>query len=177
MVGSGPHQVESMGSQHQDDFLNLEHRRDWEVSVHTTHTRRSHSQGGGHVSQEQNAMTIQLEINQLKEKLCHAWRRRTPSNSDVFSDDKGDVSYKRRSRIPPNESFSYDEEHHHERRYKSPFRKGLGSDAMSTALNQISRSPFTQNIEGARLPQRFNQPTFTIYNGRMDPVEHINHFN
>ena len=48
---------------------------------------------------------------------------------------------------------------------------------MSKALNQISRSPFTRKIEGGKLPRRFTQPTFTIYNGRTDPVEHISHFN
>ena len=48
---------------------------------------------------------------------------------------------------------------------------------MSKALNQISKSPFTCKIEGARLPRRFNQPTFTIYNSRADPVEHVSHFN
>ena len=54
MVGSSPHQQESMGSQRQDDFLNLKRKRDREGSVHTTHTSRSHSQFGSHVSQEQN---------------------------------------------------------------------------------------------------------------------------
>ena len=159
MVGSGPR------------------KRDREVSVHTTHTSRSNSRGGSHVSQDENAMAMQLEINQLKKKLCHARRRWTPSNSDVSSNDEGDVSYRHRSRTPPSEPFSYDEEHHQERRYKSLPRKGLGSDAMSKALNQISKSPFTRNIEGARLPQKFNQPTFTIYKGRMDLVEYVSHFN
>ncbi|XP_030924917.1 uncharacterized protein LOC115951943 [Quercus lobata] len=32
-------------------------------------------------------------------------------------------------------------------------------------------------IEGAKLPQRFNQPTFAIYNDRADPVEHVSQFN
>ena len=32
-------------------------------------------------------------------------------------------------------------------------------------------------IEEGRLPQRFSQPTFTMYNGRMDPVEHVILFN
>ena len=32
-------------------------------------------------------------------------------------------------------------------------------------------------IEGARLPQRFPQPMFTVYNGRTDPVEHVSQFN
>ena len=48
---------------------------------------------------------------------------------------------------------------------------------MSRALDQLSRSPFTRRIEGAVLPQRFQQPTFTIYNGITDPVEHVSQFN
>ena len=48
---------------------------------------------------------------------------------------------------------------------------------MSRALNQVSKSAFTRKIEGARLPQRFSQLTFTIYNGRTDPVKHERHFN
>ena len=48
---------------------------------------------------------------------------------------------------------------------------------MNRALNQISRSPFTHKIEGARLPWCLNQTSFTIYNGRTDPVEHVSHFN
>ena len=48
---------------------------------------------------------------------------------------------------------------------------------MSRALNQISRSHFTCRIEGGRLPRWFTQPTFTMYNGRTDLVEHVSHFN
>ena len=48
---------------------------------------------------------------------------------------------------------------------------------MSRALNEISKSLFTHRIEGEKLPQQFTQPTFTVYNGRMDPVEHVNYFN
>ena len=69
--------------------------------------------------------------------------------------------------------FSYEEEHHHRREHKSPSRKGLVNDTMSKALDRISESPFTRKIEGAKLPRRFHQPTFTMYNGRMDPVEHV----
>ena len=32
-------------------------------------------------------------------------------------------------------------------------------------------------IEGAKLSQRFHQPTFTIYNGQVDPIEHVSQFN
>ena len=35
----------------------------------------------------------------------------------------------------------------------------------------------TRRIEGGNLPQWFTQPIFTMYNGRMDPVEHVIHFN
>ena len=48
---------------------------------------------------------------------------------------------------------------------------------MGKALDQISRSPFTHKIEVAELPQRFTLPTFTMYNGKTDPVEHVSHFN
>ncbi|XP_023886129.1 uncharacterized protein LOC111998252 [Quercus suber] len=48
---------------------------------------------------------------------------------------------------------------------------------MSRALNQISKSPFMRRIESGKLPRRFTQPTFTMYNGRTDPLEHVSHFN
>ena len=32
-------------------------------------------------------------------------------------------------------------------------------------------------IKAGRLPQQFSQPTFTMYKGRIDPVEHVSHFN
>ena len=100
-----------------------------------------------------------------------------PPNSDFSSDDDEDGSNRPRSRIPPNESFLYDEDYHHECRNRNPSSKGLRNDAMNKLLNQISRSPFTCRIEGGRLPRRFTQPTFTMYNGRTNPVKHISHFN
>ena len=48
---------------------------------------------------------------------------------------------------------------------------------MKKALDQVSRSPFTNRIEGAKLPRRFNQPVFAIYHGKTDPVEHVSQFN
>ena len=48
---------------------------------------------------------------------------------------------------------------------------------MSKALLQISKSPFVRRINKAMLPHWFSQPTFTIYNERSDPVEHMSHFN
>ena len=73
--------------------------------------------------------------------------------------------------------LSYDEEYCRKRRYKSLPRKGLGNNVMNKALSQVSKSPFTRNIEDASLPRRFHQPTFTLYTGRSDLVEHVSHFN
>ena len=166
-----------MGSQHKDHFRELEQRRDWEGSVHTTHTSKSHSWGGNHLSQEKDTKTMQKKIDHLKRSLCHERRKWVPSNSNFSSDGEGDDSYRRRSRTPPSESFSYNEDYHHERKNKNSSSVGLGNNAISKALNQISRSPFMCWIEGGRLPQQFTQPTFTMYNGRKNPVEHNSHFN
>ena len=165
-----------MGSQHQDHFLNIKRMRDQEISVQTTHTSRSQSRSGSHVSHEKDTKAMQLEIDCLRRRLRHDQRKRTPSNSNISSDD-GDGSYRLRSRTPPSESFSCDEDYHHKCRNRSSSCKGLGNDAMSRALNQISRSSFTRKIEGRRLPRRFTQLTFTMYNGQTDPMEHVSHFN
>ena len=110
-------------------------------------------------------------------KLCHAQQKRTPTPSDSSFDDEKDSGYRRRSRTPPSESFSYKEEHHSERWCKSPIYRGLGSDAMSKALNQIAKSPFMHRIKRAAPPRHFHQPTFTIYNKQTNLVEHVSHFN
>ena len=47
---------------------------------------------------------------------------------------------------------------------------------MKKALNQIFKSPFTWGIEKAKLLRQFHQPTFAIYSGRTDPVEHVSQF-
>ena len=47
---------------------------------------------------------------------------------------------------------------------------------MKKTLSQISKSPFTWRIEKAKLPRRFHQPTFAMYNGHTDLVEHVSQF-
>ena len=71
-----------------------------------------------------------------------------PPSTNTPLGDENDDDYKQRSRTPPSETFSHEEERHQRRR-----------------------------IEGATLPRRFQQPTFTIYNGNTDPVEHVSQFN
>ena len=119
---------------------------------------------------------MQLEIDRFCKRLCRERRRRTPSDFDLSSNYDKDGSYKPKNRTSPNESFSYDEDRHYKQRSKSPSHKGLGNDTMSKALNQISKSLFTRRIERGKLPQWFTQPTFTMYNGRTDPVKHVSHF-
>ena len=147
------HQVESKGSQHCDPFVNLEQRGDREGSVHTTHTNKSQSRGKSRVSYTKNNRDIQREIDELKRELRHAQRNRLSPNSEFSSEEADDASYRQRSKTPPSESFSYNGEYYHRRRYKSPTRKGLRNDAMNKALSKISKSPFTRNIKDASLPR------------------------
>ena len=120
---------------------------------------------------------MQQEIDDLKRKLRRAQRRRSPSSTEISSDDEEDDNYRRRSRTPPSETFSYEDEHHYRQKHKGPSSRGMGNNVMSKALDQISKSPFTHKIEGARLHQRFHQLMFTLYNGWTDPVEHVSQFN
>ena len=184
MVGSGLNREESVGSQCEDRFANLERRRDREVnqipSVHTTHTSRSHSRIGSHVSHGEETLNLRLEIDHLCKKLRRKHRKTSPFSSKT--DSSGDSSYKPRSRTPLSESFSLSsqldkEERYHKKKDKSPTPRSMGNDAMNKALSQISKSPFTHRIDRAKLPYRFMQPTFTIYNGRTNPVEHVSHLN
>ena len=52
---------------------------------------------------------MQQEIDDLKKQLHRAQQRRSPSSSDVSSNDEEDTIYRQRSRTPPSESFSYKE--------------------------------------------------------------------
>ena len=131
----------------------------------TTHTTKSRSRGKSHVSYAKNDKNLQCEIDELKRELRHARRERSPPCFEPSSEETDGASYRRRSRIPPSETFSYEEEHNHRHRYKSPPSRVLGNNAMNKALSQVSKSPFTRNIEDAILPRRFHQPTFTLYDG------------
>ena len=153
MAGSGPHQTsphqaEFANVRQQDEFLNLEHERDrenyQEGSVHTIHTGGSGFRRKGHVAHEQgDDKAMQQEIDDLKKQLRRAQQRRSPSSSNVPSNDEEDTIYRHRSRISQSESFSCEEKHLHLRKCRSPSRKGVGIDVMKKALSQISKSPFT----------------------------------
>ena len=185
MAGSGPQQIspphaESVNVHQQGELHNLEHGNhvdnQQEGSSQTIHAGRSDYRRRSHLVHEQaDKKDLQRGIEDLKRKLRCAQRKQTPSSSDVSSNDEGDASYRECSETPSNESYSYKEEHSHKRR-KSPSGRGVGTKVMKKALSQISKSPFTRGIEKAKLPRRFHQPTFTMYNGRTDPVEYVSQF-
>ena len=183
MAGSGPHQanlhhVESANVRQQDELHNLEREKDLdnyqENSLQTLHTGGSGFQRKGRVVHEQgDKKAMQREIDDLKRQLRRAQWKQSPPSSDVSSNGEEDTIYRQRSRTPPSESFSCEEEHLHKRKRRSLSRRGVETDVMKKTLSQISKSPFTQGIEKAKLPRRFHQPTFAMYNGRMDHVGHV----
>ena len=186
MASLGPHQTsprhtESANFHQQGELHDLEHRNNMdnqqEGSSQTLHTDGSGYRRMSHLVHEQaDENELQREIDYLKKGLRRAQRKQTLSSSDISSNDDEDASYRKRSKTPPSESYSCEEEHSCKRRRRSPSGRGLGTNVMKKALSQISKSPFTREIEKAKLPKRFHQPTFTMYNGRMDLVEHVNQF-
>ena len=150
-------------------------------SVHFEHTGQHHA---SHNSHDEEVYNFKRKVDWLRQRLHHkAWKKEERtlilSHSSSFEDN---ISYWRRSRTPPSESFiltsryTFGKRHHH-KRSRTPPRRSVGNDAMGNTLLQISRSPFTRHIEQVELPCCFNQPTFTIYNGKMDSVEHVSYFN
>ena len=103
-----PHQAESGGSQHNHSVENSQQREDRKGSGQTMHTNRSQSHGKSHVSHAKNEKDMQREIDELKNKLHRARRRRSSFGSESSSDDTEDVTYRQRSRTPPSENFSGD---------------------------------------------------------------------
>ena len=150
MAESGPHQTsphhaESANVRQQDEFLNLEHEKDLdnyqEGSLQTIHTGGSGFQRKGHVVHEQgDEKAMQREIDDLKRQLRRAQQKQSPPSSDVSSNDEEDTIYRQRSRTPPSESFSCEEEDLHKRKHRSPSRKGVGTDVMKKRKNFLGVS-------------------------------------
>ena len=107
-MGLRSNREESVGSQREDHFVNLEMRRDREVndlsSVHTSHTIKSHSRTGSHVSHGEETQNLRLEIDQLCRKLRHKQREASPLSFGTDSSEDG--SYRPRSRTPHSKYFS-----------------------------------------------------------------------
>ena len=88
-----------------------------EGSLQTLHTGGSGYCRRSHLIHEQaDEKAMQREIDDLKKRLRRAQRKQTPSSSDVSSNEDEDTSYRQRSRTPPSESYSCEEEHSRKRR-------------------------------------------------------------
>ena len=96
---ASPHQAEFANVQQPNDFLELERKRDkenyQEGSLHTIHTGGSGFWRKGHVSHERDCdKAMQREIDDLKKQLRRAQQNRSPSSSDVSSNDEEDTIYR-----------------------------------------------------------------------------------
>uniref|UniRef100_A0A2N9IY37 Uncharacterized protein n=1 Tax=Fagus sylvatica TaxID=28930 RepID=A0A2N9IY37_FAGSY len=77
-----------------------------------------------------------------------------------------------RSRPPLYGETSAPGKKHQSRKTVRPGRQ----NAVWKAFDLISSSPFSKEIEKAKMPERYPVPRFEIYNGRTDPVTHIGHY-
>ena len=169
---------EYVGSQRENQFVNLEQRRDRHhapsvmvESYHIEHTEWSHLRTRSHISHDQETKKLQLKIDRFCRKLRrkeHNRRSFSPPSSDGSGGSR-DHSYRYRLRTPSSKSFSASSrqdklENGKYKRGQGSSHHSMGNDAMSKALLQISKSPFVRRINKARLPHQFSQPTFIIYN-------------
>ena len=49
-------------------------------------------------------------------------------------------------------------------------------DAMSRMLRKAARSPFSNEIKRIEIPRCFTRPLFTIYDRKIDLVDHVSHY-
>ncbi|XP_050264077.1 uncharacterized protein LOC126708323 [Quercus robur] len=92
-------------------------------------------------------------------------------------------SQRNRSRSPSRESGQrQDRSHSRENQGRDSLSpkerqpRNAAMDAMSRALRKAARSPFSNEIERVEMLDRFACPPFNYYDGKIDPVEHINHY-
>ena len=148
------------------------------------HFEQTGQHQASHNSHDEEVYNLKKKVDRLRQRLHRKTRirkERTPTPGQSSSSESGG-SYRPWSRTPPSESFMSSSHHtlggkHYRKRSRTPTRRSQGNDAMGKAFLQISRSPFSRHIEQAELPCHFNQTTFTIYNGKIDPIEHVSHFN
>ena len=153
-------------------------------SYHIERTEWSHSRIRSYVSHDQETQKLQQEVECLHRRLRRReCDRRSPSSllSDRSRESKNRL-YRHRSRTPSSESYLASSckdklEKSNNKHERKSSHLGIRNDAISKTLQQISKSHFVKRINKAKLPHQFSQPTFTIYNGRTDPVEHVSHFN
>ncbi|XP_075640281.1 uncharacterized protein LOC142612035 [Castanea sativa] len=135
----------------------------------------------GHMSRDDVLRQMQSEIAYLRKCVNRKKRRRkgnASSSSDSSEANPGGIHPPmfEPTRSVTHASVSSGVGAKPQKETRMPGTDGIyrddGSDAMGKALRQIAKSPFVAKINRAKLPRRFSQPIFTMYNGRTDPVEH-----
>ena len=167
----------------QDQFLNLENRRDREIARSKSRSSKpAYPSQCGHLSNE--TVGLRREVNHLCRRIRWNQRNRRSRSPTTSSGSRLEPKWRwrrrNRTRLSKMETDSSKDSHRERQHYKqhrSILQGNRDSDTISKALSQISKFPFMRRIERAKLPKHFAQPTFAIYNGRTDPIEHISHLN
>uniref|UniRef100_A0A2N9F856 Retrotransposon gag domain-containing protein n=1 Tax=Fagus sylvatica TaxID=28930 RepID=A0A2N9F856_FAGSY len=121
----------------------------------------SHSSGGGNARRSKKR---EADLQQKKGRGTGSQselRSRTPLTVSKKPLESGGHS---RSRPP-----LHGEKGHYSRKTTRPG----GQNAVWRALDLVSSSPFSREIEKAKLPKRYTALRFETYNGRTDPMAHI----
>ena len=145
----------------QNQFINLENRRDCEIARSESRSSKlaclnQHS----HLSNE--TVGLRREVNHLCRWIRQNQRdRRSRSlTTSSGSSSKPEWRHCRRSKAPPSEtetnsSKDLHRERQHHRRHIPILRGNRDRDTMSKTFSQISKSPFIRRIKKAKLPKRF----------------------
>ncbi|XP_075667260.1 uncharacterized protein LOC142636852 [Castanea sativa] len=145
------------------------------------HRTEQRSLTEGHMSRDDVLRQMQSEIAYLRKRVDSKKRRRKDNASSSSDSSEANPGGIHPPMFEPTQSMTRASVSSGVRAKqlkvtKMPDTDGIyredGSDAMGKALRQIAKSPFVARINRAKLPRRFSQPIFTVYNGRTDPVEH-----
>ena len=116
-------------------------------------------------------MDLELEVRGRRRRRDHG---ESPEGFVNIGDSHGEASYQSGSRQSrerlrdfADRMSTFPERHRH---------RSAVMDAMSRALCRVARSPFSDEIERAQMPQRFNRLPFVSYDGKADLVEHVSHY-
>ena len=114
---------------------------------------------------------LELEARGRHRRRDHEERR---ERSIRVGDHRGAGSHQSRSHWHRDRSRDYANRDSASLKGGRPWNAAM--DAMSHALRQAARSPFSRDIERAPMSSRFTPPPFNYYDGKMDPVEHVSHY-
>ena len=120
---------------------------------------------------EHSTSSLNLRSEDIAETSCSESESRSLTPR-VVSKERSETGRHSRSRPPLSSGKGPRSKEHASRKTT---RLG-GQHAVWKALDLVSSSPFSRQIERAELPERYTSPRFEIYNGRTDRVAHIGRY-